>query len=123
LIVINVGRNTLVVLKEFLLSDLTIRFVITHSVRVSNFKGQQELLEDLLLSFLFGEEVWMLGNIIGILKIINVDDFATIFVKLIESLHNYSMSLLTHVASYSSDKLFKGKLSILINVELFEKKI
>ena len=65
----------------------------------------------------------MLSNIVSILKIMNIDDFATIFVKFSESFHDESLSLLAHGASYSSDKLFKGNDSIIVDIELFEKDI
>jgi len=107
LIILDVGGNTLVVLKEFLFCDLTIRFLITHSDGMSCFKGQREFFDDLVLCFSLGDDVWMLRNIKTSFKIINISDLSSIFVELIESLHNQGLSFLGHVASYSSDKLFK----------------
>lgn len=72
------------------------------------FKGEQELLEDFLLSLLFGNDEWMMLSMEIVSKIVDINDTFAIFVELIEGLDNQIFSALLHLASDSKNELVKG---------------
>ena len=87
------------------------------------FKGEQELLEDFLLSLLFGNDEWMMLSMEIVSKIVDINDTFAIFVELIEGLDNQIFSALLHLASDSKNELVKGDWAISVCIKVFEQEL
>lgn len=72
---------------------------------MSSLEGLEELLEDLILSFLSGEDIRVLVGLVDTSDIINVNPAVTIGIKLFESLKNNFLSSHIHWASDGSNEL------------------
>ena len=77
--------------------------VVAHVV--CSFEGFQELLEDLLLSFLSSLDIWMSVSCVNSADIIDVNEATTVFVHDSESLGNNSLTVLVHWSTNSSEEL------------------
>jgi len=72
---------------------------------MSSLEGFKEFLEDLILSFLSGNDFWVLVGLVNASDIVDVDPAVAILIKLLESLHDNLLSGWVHGTSDGSNEL------------------
>jgi len=119
IIIIDGGRDVVVVLDELLLGDDVVRgAVVSHGML--SLKGLQELLEDLVLGLLARDDIGVSGSIVDSLNILDVDPAVSISIKSSISLHANLLSSLVHGTSNGSDELVVLEETGAIVVEVVE---
>ena len=103
-VIIDGGRDVVVVLDELLLGDNVVgSSVVSHGML--SLEGLQELLKDLILSLLTRDNIGMSAGIVDTLDIFDVNPAVAISIESSISLHDNLLSSLVHGASNSSDEL------------------
>lgn len=79
-----------------------------------------ELSEDFVLSALSRIEFGVLGNVVGLCDIIELNNTVSVFVKLGERHHNEVLSALVHLSTDTSEEFLVGNSAVVVFVEVFE---
>lgn len=85
-----------------------------------NLKSVKELTEDLFLVLLSGDNVGMLGCIIYLPNVVNIDDSIAILVEDVESLHGPVLSERVHLSTHLAEELIVIDLAIASGVHHVE---
>ena len=119
LIIIDGGRDVVVVLFELFLGNDVVRSSLLSAV-VSSFEGLEELLENLLLSLLTSQNIWMLIGSVDSTDVINVDLARSVLVKGFEGLGNNSLTSSRHWSTDNSEELVIFDEARSVNIEMSE---
>jgi hypothetical protein len=104
LVIINAGRNGVVIFLELLLGDDVVRGgVFTHVV--SGFKSFKELLENLLLGLLSSDNIRVLVSSVNTTEVVNVNVTISIGIKFGEGLTNKGFAVGVHGAADQAKEL------------------
>jgi len=85
---------------------------------VGSLKGLEELLEDLLLSLLSGNNVWVLVSGVDSTDVVDVDETTTVLVEDVEGLGNDLLSVLVHWSTDGSEELVVLKETTAVDVHV-----
>jgi len=118
-VIIDANRDVAVVLVELLLGDNVVRsLVLTHGV--SSLEGLKEFLKDLFLGLLALLNRRMVGSVVDITDVVDINPTIAILVKLLESLGDDSLTLRVHRATDGTKELVVRALTIVIDIEVVE---
>jgi len=83
-------------------------------------EGLQELVEDIVLSLLAGNDIWVLLGVVAMFDVIDVNLARAVLVENLESLHANVLSELVHLATNTPQELVVVNVAITIAVEGLE---
>lgn len=110
-IIINAHRDIVVVLDPLFFGNASVSDVV-NIAGVVNLKRVKELTKDLFLVLLSVNNVGMLGCIIYLPNVVNVDDSIVILVEDVESLHGPVFSERVHLSTHLAEELIVVDLAV-----------
>lgn len=118
-VVIDGGRDVVIVLDELLLGDNIVRgTIVAHSML--SLESLKELLENLIFSLLASENFWVSISSVDALDVVNIDPTIVIFVENIVGLEDDLLSSRVHGAADGTNELVELKETSLVVIEVVE---
>jgi hypothetical protein len=118
-IIIDGGRDVVVILNELLFGDDVVGSVVV-AESVSSLEGLEELLKDLVLSLLALNDIGVLLGVVDTLDIVDVDPAVAILVELFVSLEDDLLAILAHGTADAADEFVEVDEARVVDIEVGE---